>query len=420
MITIKRPFGRSVFLAAAFVFGAALVVPALTPGSAVHALGQYSSRSLSLSSSALNSVTTGSPGSGNNGAKVKYTFTFTPATTATAVGGYLIEFCTTPLFGTTCTAPTGLDASTVATIPTETNFAATAPTLDTTTNATNTGTNFFASNSGAEACQGTAGLGRQNCILLKRTTPVTESGSVLTLSFGQGAGTDWIKNPGTTGPFFARISSFTDSTYNTLVDQGAVAASINTSVDITAKVQEKLNFSVSATNTPYDATCPAETGSGALSLGNQGVLDMATGYDGYSYWRLSTNSANGTAVYYSGATLTSPQAYTIAPITSLASSTPGTEQFGLGFDSGNAAQSFTQMIPETSPTNFTPTTGTLASGTPKFYFGSTSLTSPVKLAHSTAAVSCDTGAMRYVANIAPTTKAGIYTTSIYYIATATY
>jgi hypothetical protein len=66
--------------------------------------------------------------------------------------------------------------------------------------------------------------------------------------------------------------------------------------------------------------------------------------------------------------------------------------------------------------------GTITSGgTAQFAFDSSSDTVPAPIAtESTQVVNCVTGKMRYIANIAATTPAGIYTTKINYIAAPQY
>jgi hypothetical protein len=429
MTTIKRLAGRSGLVFAALAFGVAVLVPALVPSGTVYAAGQFSPRKVTLSSNAIGSVSTDgngatyAPGAGGNGAKAIHTFNFTQATSGATIGSVALQYCTTPFFGSTCTEPSAafpMDASTVTTIASSANFnAAAAPALDTTTTA-NSG--FF---SGGNACVGTGAL-RRNCILVSRATAQVEAGTpAFSLAFGTGGATNYIKNPGVTGTYYVRITTFSDTTYTTVVDQGAVAFATTDTIDITAKVQEKLNFSVSnATNAPT-GSCVALPAGGALSLGDvNGVLDTLTAYDTHSYFRVSTNSANGTAVFYSGDTLkTVGGTSTIAAVPTTATlSAPGTEQFGLGFDNGDATAngwSVTHLTTRTAAYNaangnINPTVAA------QFAFNAASVTTPIQLASASAHVACDTLSVRYIGNIATTTKAGVYKTSIAYIAVPTY
>ena len=207
-------------------------------------------------------------------------------------------------------------------------------------------------------------------------------------------------------------------------------------------------------------------------------------YSTHSYWRLSSNSSGGATVYYSGVTLKNTVGDEIAPMGTFtageltASSLPlrGTPQFGLaianektggyavnydkettsgkvyenGADNGTAGihasvatdtASLTgyhapQLAPLVAESLYADGAGVVNGGsdygedlgsgnfgpaTAKFAFDPTSNTVPTPIASETAdVVDCVTAKMRYVANIAATTPAGIYTTKINYIAAPQY
>src|SRR4051812_15456844 len=101
-------------LTVAFGFVAFLVIGVVNSSPKAEA-ASLASRSMAISSSSIGSVTTGAAGSGSNGQKAKYTFTFTPSTTA--ISSLSIMFCTTPIPSTgSCTSPTGFTAANVASI----------------------------------------------------------------------------------------------------------------------------------------------------------------------------------------------------------------------------------------------------------------------------------------------------------------
>lgn len=425
MNTISRVVGRSGSMFAALAFLVAVSAPAFVGESA--SAGQLTPRKITLSSSAPGSVSTDAngvtvaKGSGGNGAFAGHTYNWTFGTSAPTVNSIALQYCTTPLFNTACTAPTGLDAATVASIVAQTGLTTNDMTLDTTTVA-NTGGIF-----GTAPCSGTTPF-RQNCILMKRAAAATaETGTpAVSYKFGQGTGTDWIKNPTSTGTFYVRIHVFSDLGYTTTVDDGGVAASIATQIDITAKVQEKLNFSVAAAPLTPTTSCNPLTGTGSLALGDaQGVLDIATAYDKHSYFRVNTNAAGGTNILYSGDTLkTKDGSSSITALTTTAvSSSPGTSQFGLAIDSSKTdagdGHSFTNLA-ATAP--YAGGAGTItAGGTALFAFDTTSVTAPKQIAGvSNQTIACDTGAVRYLGNISTTTRAGIYKTTITYIAVPTF
>jgi len=294
-----------------------------------------------------------------------------------------------------------MDASTVATIASSSGWT-TALTLDTTTTANAGAGGIFATS----ACSGSGTL-RANCILFTRATGALTGTPALNVAFGTGAGTDWIKNPTGVGAFYVRIYMFSDVTYTTQIDSAAVAGSVNENIDITSKVQEKLNFSVSGVYSAPTGACVALSGSGAVNLGDvvNGTLDTALAYDVHTYFRLNTNANGGTNVLYSGDTLKNiAGTNSITALTSTATaSAVGSSQFGLALDTGNANHSFTNLI-ATAP--YAGGSGTITNaGSALFAFSTASVTTPVQIAGlASGTVSCDTGDVRYLGNIATTTK----------------
>ncbi|HEX9153896.1 MAG TPA: hypothetical protein VF809_03685 [Candidatus Saccharimonadales bacterium] len=359
------------------------------------AAAQIVTRSLALSSSANGNITVGAAGSGTNGAQTKHTFTFTEGTTAATIGSAEFLYCTTPLPDTACTAPTGLDVTTVTTI------------------------------GGTTATGWSLGTNTANRVRVTRTAGnITDTQNLV---FGAGGtGTDYIKNPTTDNEeFFVRISTFSDTAYTTVVDRGTVANSTAEQIEITAKVQETLNLSVGTTATAAGTTCAALTGS-ALALGDgDGVLSFQQAYDAHSYFRISTNANVGTVVYYSGDTLKYGANDINAIGGTAAASAVGTEQFGLAIDDTGTQTSdqytFNSLV---ASAQYTGGQGTITNGgTATFAFNTASVTTPVQVAStsgSTKTIVCDTGSVRYLGNIATTTVPGIYTSTLSYLATPTY
>ena len=206
-------------------------------------------------------------------------------------------------------------------------------------------------------------------------------------------------------------------------------------------------------------------------------------YSTHSYWRLSSNSSAGATVYYSGVTLKNTVGDEIAAIGTTATlPTRGSPQFGLALANGSIADNTTvgpylvdydveqdsgklyengaditantQGIDASVAADVSSLTGyhsprlypmipsaeydqgagivnggtdygaTLTAGDPataKFAFDPTSNTVPTPIAsENSAVVDCVTAKVRYIANIAATTPAGIYTTKINYIAAPQY
>lgn len=200
-------------------------------------------------------------------------------------------------------------------------------------------------------------------------------------------------------------------------------------------------------------------------------LRTDTTYSTHSYWRLSSNSSAGATVYYSGSTLTNTSGDTINAIGATASApSVGSEQFGLALatsgasnyltnytmerDSGKVYEngadvsatglqggspgvdaSWTSIVNASKHDNrLTPLAPTAEYGDgagivnadygtidTHFAFDDHSNEVPVAIAsENSQVVDCVTGKMRYIANIAATTPAGIYTTKVNYIAAPQY
>jgi hypothetical protein len=212
-----------------------------------------------------------------------------------------------------------------------------------------------------------------------------------------------------------------------------------------------------------------------LQMGNadgEFSLETAHTYSTHSYWRLSSNSSAGATVYYSGVTLSNTVGDQIDPIGTTASApTVGAEQFGLALangtgpdykvtydqerDSGllfengvdndiesihtaslsanNVLTNLSWHEPQLAPLIPMPNYGNgsgkinteyaddlTADGT-AFAFDPNSTVIPVPIAsENDDVVDCVTGKVRYIANIAATTPAGIYATKVNWIAAPQY
>jgi hypothetical protein len=218
-------------------------------------------------------------------------------------------------------------------------------------------------------------------------------------------------------------------------------------------------------------------------IGAESSLSTSKTYSTHSYWRLSSNSSAGATVYYSGVTLKNTVGDEIAPIgTTSAAPIRGTPQFGLalangtiaangdgpggvadgngvyplnysketngvtgvfengadqlvaGLDASVAADVTSQGLagyhdPQLYPllpgTEYDEGAGNVNSEygavNTKFAFDPNSNQIPAPIASEDAqVVDCVTAKVRYIANIAATTPAGIYTTKINYIAAPQY
>ncbi|HEX7484219.1 MAG TPA: hypothetical protein VF281_03640 [Candidatus Saccharimonadales bacterium] len=225
-----------------------------------------------------------------------------------------------------------------------------------------------------------------------------------------------------------------------------------------------------------DAILPGMTQNPAtpnvLQMGDaDGEFSLATAvtYSTHSYWRLSSNSSAGATVYYSGVTLSNTVGDQINEIGKVAD-TPrvGMEQFGLALDNGVNGTQYEVSYEQERDTNLLyengvdngiediHTSSLTANGvfanaswhTPKLYplaplpnygggtgvinddygsidtefaFDADSTVIPTPIAsENDQVVDCVTGKVRYIANIAATTPAGIYTTKVNWIAAPQY
>jgi hypothetical protein len=400
---------RSIFLSAALVFVTVLVATSFGVAQTADAASLTNRSVLVTSAQPGTQGGTYTEGDPRNGAEAGHTFGFNVGTTG-LVRSFQFAYCTTP-FGA-CNSITGLNLSNLTTI------------------AALTGTgwsNFTTADSVTVATYANGGTASNNAIRITDATGDTlNSSNALTVKFG-GAASNYIVNPTNVGTYFVRVFTFSDAAYTTLVDDGNVAFAITQDIDITAIVQETLEFSVSAldADAAEGANCDVLAGTGALALGDatNNLLSFTAAEDGYSYFRLSTNSSNGTVVQWAGDSLRrggSGNFIAFAGTEQL--STPGTEEFGLAIDQNVNSNNGTG-VPEqlTLSTNYDEGDGSIA-GSPvaEFTFPANQNATPITIASSSGIVQCETHAVRYLGNISVNTPAGVYTTSIVYIATPTY
>lgn len=369
------------------------------------------------------SVPAGDP---RNGARVGHTYTFTPSS-GTNVESFSFQVCDSAFgYVDTCVTPSGFSAATIDNATVEVSVGGT-----------------------PDAGWAVTGTPSANIWQVAKTgaTSVT-GGDPVEIKFIPSM-TGYFVNPNqaymtgsTNGTYFVHIVSFDgdDPSTDDEVDDGTVTNSVANSIRLYTRVQETLNFSVESddfTTDPLDegpsqaatpgGVCAPLTENDVLYLGNSNrALSTQQAYEARSYFRLATNATNGTVVYYSGDTLKSGSTVDIDPIGSTAvNSTIGSEQFGIALDNTAPGYSLTSvpsgLVPATAYTNGN---GTISDPVPannaSFAFDAGSVANPVPIAQSTGVVNCETGAVRYVANIHEDTPAGIYQTKINYIASPKY
>jgi len=368
----------------------------LLPAS-VGAAGQITARSITMSTSAASTTAT-------------YTLKFTPVTTAQEL---IVDFCANdPLVSDSCTFAAG----TVPTIASPVSSVGTA-----------------------------AAVGSGSPVHTIKVTGLTETGGTpFTISFTSG-----VTNPTTNTSFYARVltygtggaTSYTpaNTSGNTPAigsptDTGGIALSTAANISITSKVFETLSYCV--TKGGSCGTAPT------INLGDTttGALSSSTAYvNSDVQYQIATNAASGASVTMTGTTLCRPggtcttgtNAFTISAIgaTALVSAT-NSEQFGLcvnttGGNGGLAAQSPYNDTGTGNNCNTGISTGPY-SGSSKFALDDTTGgngsngTSGTKLLQSTGAISTYLGNFAFLGNIAATTEAGIYSTTLNTVATGTF
>jgi hypothetical protein len=251
----NKAFSRAGNLVAAILVTLGALVPALTPF--VSAAGQVQTRSIEMSDSTPSQT------------GVKYKVASTPATTSE--DSLVIDFCdNSSIIGGSCTAPAGLDVSTA-------TFTA------------GTGMTGWA-------------LGTNTASRVKLTN---STGTTLTASSAVDFELNGVTNPSATATFWARIYTFSGTTYGTYsaaatpgnyVDYGGFALSTVSLINITATVMETLTFCVNKTapgNACTTLTTPVNL---TLGHGTPQILDSTVADTDTAHMQVSTNALSGAAI----------------------------------------------------------------------------------------------------------------------------
>lgn len=241
----------------------------------------------------------------------------------------------------------------------------------------------------------------------------------------------------------------------TVIDTGGVALSTANELLITAKVQERLTFCItvaagtctagSGATTNYQNTIDPNRQTG-ITLGDvNGVLDSSKQFGKKAKMWAQTNAQGNVAVVMRGETLcsvpmqpnglgvtTACTGNSIAAMGAAASTgTVGTAQFGMCIDP-TGASTFTIPVPYGSNTagtdgaqncasGYDDTTGNAAPGTAQYAFdGANARSATGTTVASIAPGPMNSAAVAFMANISNTTKAGIYTSTLQFVATGSY
>lgn len=371
---------------------------------------QITDRSLTLQ--------TGSGGDGGSmpSGDVNHFFEFTVPTTGTGIGSIKFEYCTTAdiNIGGTCTTPTGLD-TTSATLGSE-GSNLTGFTIDNTTN----GAPFLS--------------------LGSATTPTSGELSYRLDDITNPDGTDCTDTaPNCT--FFVRITTYegTDGATDS-IDAGTVAASIAEQIELEGTMPESLIFCAGETidvNAEDIPQCSTATG-GSVNF-NQLFSPEVTAW-ATSQLAASTNALSGYVITVSGPTMTSGSNTIPAIGGTAATSAPGSGQFGLNFVDNDgdptigsgSSNPITYYDDGNAPANgdvYPAANGTNYRGQPQANFDTSASFAFDDSGNNTIAASDNGGAgptdsqrftATYIVNVSGSQPAGTYTSTLTYIATATF
>jgi hypothetical protein len=303
-----------------------------------------------------------------------HNYTFTLPTSTTVLSADFL-YCTAP--SGTCTTPSGL----------------------TTTTAAINGSPANLGGAGTWTIGGTPTNGRIQIL------NASNSGSpgAATVNFNT------ITNPSISGSnqntFYVRISTYSAANWTGALDTGVVAGSVTNQIQVTAQVDESLNFCAFQTGT----TCSGGSGT-TVALG---TLSSSAATGGTSKLVAGTNANTGYTIQYIGATLTGPS--TIAATgTTGAQSNPGNPQFGINATSNAGTPGPAQGA---APSGGSGTASTNYATGNTYSFVASSLT---QIASASGASADTLFTISYLANIPSNQQAGAYTTTLTYICTATF
>jgi hypothetical protein len=298
----------------------------------------------------------------------RHTFTFSYATTSTAIGSLVFEYCTSPLPMLQCDTPPGLDAS-IASLAGQTG---------------ETGYTPFTI--------------QQGSIVLARAPASMPASAPAQYIF------DNVSNPnGVDATFYVRITthSSTDGS-GPPIDFGAVVSSTTQGVGLSTEVPPILSFCVGVSIT---GDCSTAEGN-FIDLGELSPEITATGT---SQMTVGTNAALGVTIAAYGTTMTSGN-NTIPALANPTVSAPGNAQFGLNLRSNSNPPAGQE------PSGIGVANPSARYGAPNqfaFVSGDVIATSP------------DTTDIRkftvsYIVNVPPSQMPGVYTATLTYICMASF
>lgn len=368
------------------------VVLAAIPSFGAYAVETITTRTLSLSSSSPN----------DSNATTTYTFTFTVGNTSTPIKSVGIQICSTA--ADTCTAP---DPGTGG------GFSNASATLGSQPTGLGSGSGWTINPSPATV----------NELDIANSSNSTAPSGSQTIVFSN------VQNPTKANEaFYARITTYSDASYTTAVDNGVVAASTANPIVLTGTMPESLIFCAGQSITIVNARPDCATATPGNVSFNQLFSPSGTSY-ATSQMAASTNAGTGYAITVRGSTLTSGSD-AIPAMTTTAASAAGTGQFGMNLALDTAANAATPAIAPQSA-DITPTGGSFDkaealtgydtggdAATARYTFDDTNPNSVADSASS--ATDAQLFTATYIVNVAGHQAAGTYTTTLTYICTPTF
>jgi len=249
---------------------------------------------------------------------VGYTFAFTTQS-STTIQSMIFQFCNTPL-GTCALPGEATNNGTDNNVEIDVSAATAAPGTFTGTS----GTAFAEVSSDTGACTD-ADTGSQIATMycVNRTEATSETAGAKTFEI-TGITNPTIQSGNNNEPVYVRITTFSDTSFGTAVDDGTVAASIVNQLTVTGRVQERLVFcafalddaagsnnTVGTGNGEFPTSCAANEANDSSNV-DIGVVDNSTiarspvdnsppsslGNDRFGATMVNTNASGGVSVAY--------------------------------------------------------------------------------------------------------------------------
>ncbi len=372
----RRNLGRLYFVVVVVMIGA-IIAPVFMQPKVIAA--QITNRSLTLQAGAA-------AGGSNPGGVVNHLFNFT-VPSSTAIQTIEFQYCTAA--SGTCGTVTGL-TTTSATIGASTSAALSGFTITNTTNA--------------------------DPYISSATAYTPAANTALTVQL------DTVTNPTTANyTFYVWITTWSGANKTgSTVDTGTVAASTANPIVLTGTMPESLIFCTGATVSETSGVPDCTTATAGNVSFNQLFSPTSTA-TAKSQMAASTNASQGYAITVNGATLTNG-ANTITAMGTATTSIIGTGQFGMNLEVNTTPAVGTALTPASDGVNYFgfPDTGYGTANTFKFTSGDIVANSGYSTGTPTVATDAQIYTVSYIVNVPGKQPPGTYTTTLTYIATATF